>query len=242
MKYKLTLAFDGSAFSGWQAQKNAPTVQAELTRAAKLVFGPDATVTGASRTDSKVHALGFVCHVSCQKKLFENAVVMALNHTLDPHIAVLDAEEVCEDFHARYSAVSKEYHYVIYTSPVPDPFLLSRAWHYPHTLDERVMSAAASELVGEHDFSSFMAAGSKIVDPVRTIYRAEVVKEDNCVIFKVLGNGFLYNMVRIITGTLVDIERGSIKKSVSDIILARDRQAAGRTAPAEGLYLYKVNY
>ncbi len=242
MKYKLTLAFDGSAFSGWQAQKNAPSVQAELTRCARSLFGDDATVTGSSRTDSGVHALGFVCHVTAEKLLSTDTVLMALNSRLDRHVAVVACDVVEEDFHARYSAVSKEYHYIINNSHIPDPFLLSRAWQCDFPLDHLHMNEAAQALVGEHDFSSFMASGSKIVDTVRCIYRAEAVRDGDKIIFKILGNGFLYNMVRIIVGTLVDIERGRISEPLADIIASCDRTRAGITAPAHGLYLYRVNY
>lgn len=242
MRYKLTLSFDGSAFCGWQMQKNAPSVQGEITRCARELFGDTATVTGASRTDSKVHALGFVCHVDTSKELSESSVVSAFNHLLDPHIAVLSCEEVDDTFHARYSAVSKEYHYVIHNSSVPDPFLKDRAWFYPKKLDDKKMNECARGLVGEHDFFSFMAAGSKITDCVRTIYSAEVVRNGDLVVLKIAGNGFLYNMVRIIAGTLVDIDAGRINKSIDDIILSRSRECAGVTAPAHALYLYRVNY
>ncbi len=242
MRYKLTISFDGSAFCGWQMQKNALSVQGEVTRCARELFGPDALVTGASRTDAKVHARGFVCHVDTVKELPCASIVAALNHLLDPHVAVLCAEEVPDTFHARYSAVSKEYHYLIHNSPVPDPFLKDRAWFYPKKLDENRMNECAQSFVGEHDFSAFMATGSKITDCVRTIYSAEVVRDGDLVVLKIAGNGFLYNMVRIIAGTLVDIDGGRINRSVEDIILSRSRSLAGVTAPAHALYLYRVNY
>ncbi len=242
MKYKITLAFDGSAFSGWQSQKNAMTVQEEMTRCAKLLFGEYATVTGSSRTDSGVHALGFVCHITADKELTSKTVVSALNHNLDSHVAVLDCEPVPDDFHARYSAISKEYHYVIHNSDIPDPFKNQRAWFYPYPLDAKKMNEYAAEFVGTHDFTSFMAAGSKISDAVREVYKAEVTRDGQDIVFSVCANGFLYNMVRIMTGTLVDVERGKITKSISEIISLKDRSQAGITAPANGLYLYRVNY
>jgi tRNA pseudouridine38-40 synthase len=242
MKYKLTLAFDGSGFSGWQTQKNAPTVQAEITRCARLVLGEEATVTGSSRTDSGVHALGFVCHITCEKELDNSAVVSALNSNLDPRIAVLDCKGAAEDFHARYSAVSKEYHYIIHNGAVHDPFMNNRAWHYPQPLDAEKMNIMAKELLGTHDFTSFMASGSKITDPVRTVYSADVIRDNDKIVFSVSANGFLYNMVRIMTGTLVDLSRGRLDMSMSEIIEARSRDSAGVTAPPHGLYLYRVNY
>ena len=242
MKYKITLAFDGAAFSGWQSQKNAATVQEELTRCAKLLFGEDATVTGSSRTDSGVHALGFVCHITANKELPCKTFVSAIYHNIDTHIAVLDCEIASEGFHARYSASSKEYHYIIHNSDIPDPFKNERAWFYPYPLDAIKMNELASEYLGTHDFTSFMAAGSKITDAVREVYKAEVLRDGHDVVFSVCANGFLYNMVRIMTGTLVDVERGKITKSISEIISLKDRSSAGITAPAHGLYLYKVNY
>lgn len=242
MKYKITVAFDGSAFSGWQSQKNAATVQQELTRCAKLLFGGTATVTGSSRTDSGVHALGFVCHITADKEMPCKTVIAALNHNLDSHVAVLDCESVPDDFHARYSALSKEYHYVIHNSDIPDPFKNLRAWFYPYRLDSDRMNESAEEFIGLHDFSSFMATGSKITDAVREVYSAKVIRDGHDVVFTVCANGFLYNMVRIMTGTLVDIDRGKITKTVSEIIDLKDRSQAGVTAPAHGLYLYRVNY
>ena len=242
MKYKLTLAFDGAHFAGWQAQKNALTVQEELTKCSRRVLGEDASVTGASRTDSGVHAKGFVCHVECQKELEEKKVVSAINHYVDNHISVLNCEKVPDDFHARYSARSKEYHYLILNSAIHDPFLNSRAWLYPKHLDEERMNECAKEFIGSHDFTSFMASGSKITDTVREIYSASVERDGDKLWFKVCGNGFLYNMVRIMTGTLADIATKKTNKSVTDIILAKDRAQAGVTAPACGLYLYRINY
>ncbi|MBQ9976768.1 MAG: tRNA pseudouridine(38-40) synthase TruA [Clostridia bacterium] len=242
MKYKLTLSFDGSAFSGWQVQNNAPTVQAELTRCVRIILGDTATVTGSSRTDSGVHALGFVCHIESEKSLPESSLLSALNHNLDTHIAVLDCVKAPDSFHARYSAVSKEYHYIIHNSEIHDPFLNSRVWHYPYPLDAVKMNESAAELLGEHRFTSFMAAGSKIVDTTRCVYKSEVIRDGKSLVFSVCANGFLYNMVRIMTGTLVDVCRGRLDVGVADIIKAEDRAAAGVTAPASGLYLYRVNY
>ena len=187
MKYKLTLSFDGSAFSGWQVQNNAPTVQAELTRCVRIILGDTATVTGSSRTDSGVHALGFVCHIESEKSLPESSLLSALNHNLDTHIAVLDCVKAPDSFHARYSAVSKEYHYIIHNSEIHDPFLNSRVWHYPYPLDAVKMNESAAELLGEHRFTSFMAAGSKIVDTTRCVYKSEVIRDGKSLVFSVLS-------------------------------------------------------
>ena len=242
MKYKLTLAFDGSAFSGWQSQKNAATLQGEMTRAVRIILGEDATVTGSSRTDSGVHAKGYVCHVESRKTIPSNSLVSALNNNLDRHLAVLSCDIVPDDFHARYSAVAKEYHYHIYTGNTPDPFLISRTWFYNRELDVKRMNDAAGEFVGTHDFSAFMSSGSKIENTSRTVFAANVEKIGREVIFSVKADGFLYNMVRIMTGTLVEISNGKIKESIGDIIRSCDRSRAGITAPPDGLYLYTVFY
>ena len=242
MKYKLTLAFDGNAFSGWQMQKNAPTVQAEMTRVARLVLGNTATVTGSSRTDSGVHAKGYVCHIDTEKTIQCHSVVDAFNHNLDPHIAVLDCKAVEDEFHARYSAHSKEYRYFIKNSRIPDPFLNSRAWLYGGSLDVEKMKSAAREFTGVHDFKAFMATGSKIEDTVREVYLSEIENNGDTIVFRVRANGFLYNMVRIMVGTLVDIARGKIDMCVTDIINSKERSRAGVTAPSCGLYLWSVEY
>ena len=242
MKYKLTLSFDGSAFSGWQVQNNAPTVQAELTRCVRIILGDTATVTGSSRTDSGVHALGFVCHIESEKSLPESSLLSALNHNLDTHIAVLDCVKVPDSFHARYSAVSKEYHYIIHNSEIHEPFLNSRVWHYPYPLDAVKMNESAAELLGEHRFTSFMAAGSKITDTVREVKYFKAERNADEIIFTVAADGFLYNMVRIMVGTVAEKASGTELPPINVIIKARDRSKAGITAPAKGLTLNKVFY
>lgn len=243
MKYKLTVAYDGSFFSGWQVQKNAVTVQGEMTRCVRQIFGDGASVTGSSRTDSGVHAVGFVCHITAEgNSLSPQNTAQALNSLLSPHIFVISCEEADENFHARYSALSKEYRYLICDGGIRDPFLYNRAWFYPRRLDEEKMNRAAKDFLGTFDFRSFMAQGSKVTDTHRTVYSAQVQRCDGKIEFSVCANGFLYNMVRIMTGTLVDISCGKINESVRDIIACKSRSHAGITAPAQGLYLYRVNY
>lgn len=243
MKYLLTIAFDGSKYCGYQKQNNGISVQQVLTQAASELFN-NCRITGCSRTDSGVHALGFKATLECDMtEIPEDKVAVAMNCHLPEDISVLSSVSVSDDFHPRYSVKSKEYRYVIYTGTVRDPFLSGRAYHYPKKLDIDKMNEAASYLVGEHDFASFMASGSKIVDTVRHIYSCNVISENNTVTVCVKGNGFLYNMVRIIVGTLISVSEGKLLPSdMPRIIDGKNRKNAGVTAPAHGLYLYNVEY
>ena len=245
MKILLTISYVGTAFCGWQVQKNGRSVQATVQDAVEEVFGKRYPVTGCSRTDSGVHARGFKCTVDIDEnapKIPEGRIPIALNTKLPDDVAVRDASYVDDDFHARYSVKSKRYEYLIRNSTLRDPFLAGRAWTVPQPLDEALMNEAAQEFIGTHDFTSFRAAGSDVPDSVRTVYGASVRREGDSVIFSVCADGFLYNMVRIMVGTLVDVSRGSISESISDIINARDRKKAGQTAPPDGLTLAEVFY
>ena len=228
MKLLLRLKFLGTDFCGWQYQPNARTVQGTLTAAAREVFGTDCRITGCSRTDSGVHANDFAatlelpfadCPIPCAR------IPAAFAMRLPPDVSVTAASPVADDFHPRYTVLTKEYVYQILVSPVPDPFLYGRVWHYPKKLlpDAAArMNAVAAELVGRQDFASFMAAGSKITDTVRTVSDCRVQRAGDLIILTIAADGFLYNMVRIID--------------------AKDRAAAGATAPPEGLYLNRVTY
>lgn len=242
MNYKLTIAFDGRDFSGWQFQKNAPTVQGVFTECATRFFSSPVSVTGCSRTDSKVHAENYVLNVKSERAIDPHGIVRGLNTFLPDSIAVKACEEVSEDFHARYDCKRKEYRYIILNSPIRDPFLVGRALQYPAPLDEKKMKSEAEPLIGTHDFASFMAAGSRITDTVRTVYSADVKREGDRIIFSISADGFLYNMVRIIVGTLIDESLGRLPLTVAEIIEAKDRKKAGFTAPPEGLYLYRAEY
>ncbi len=242
MNYKLTLAFDGSDYSGWQFQKNAETVQGKVTSCAREFFGDDVSVTGCSRTDSGVHAENYVCNIKTDKNVPEKGIIKGLNNFLPPDIAVKDCEMVDDDFHARYNCIGKEYRYKILNTPNRDPFLKNRAYHFPTPLDAEKMKRDSEGLIGKHDFTSFMATGSKITDAVRTIYSADVKEENGVIVFSVSADGFLYNMVRIIVGTLIDINLGRNSLTIKEIIEKKDRTKAGFTAPPEGLYLYRVDY
>ncbi|MBR2460243.1 MAG: tRNA pseudouridine(38-40) synthase TruA [Clostridia bacterium] len=245
MKILLTLSYVGTAYCGWQTQKNLVSVQSVVQDAVEGVFGKRYSVTGCSRTDSGVHARGFRCTVDIDAEaphIPEEKLPIALNTKLPYDVSVLKAAYVDDSFHARYSVKSKRYEYVIHNSPLRDPFLSGRAWTVPIRLDEVVMDNAAKEFIGTHDFSAFRAVGSDVPDSVRTVFEASVRREGDMVIFSVSANGFLYNMVRIMVGTLVDLARGRLSSDVGGIIESRDRRNAGITAPPDGLTLTEVQY
>ena len=249
MKILIELSFVGTAFCGWQSQKNGGSVQEVLTDAANKLFGFPCDITGCSRTDSGVHAIGYRAAISARgasgivTSVPTTAVPRALNTFLPQSISVRSACEVPDDFHPRYDVKYKEYLYRILDRPERDAFLAGRCWHISHRLDEVSMDLGAKAFEGRHDFASFMAAGSDIKDTVRTVTAASVVREGDTVVFRVSADGFLYNMVRIMTGTLVRIGEGKAPaEGIPEIITALDRKAAGVTAPAEGLFLNKVVY
>lgn len=256
MKLLLKVSFIGSGYCGFQCQKNGMAVQNVLTDAAEKVFGLSCNVTGCSRTDSGVHALGFCCTVEPRdaeklKEKWYTIPVGKVHCAFAPHlphdISVVGACEVEDDFHPRYASTGKEYVYKIWAGKPDDPFSEGRSCRFRLGIKDdefEKMRRAAEFFVGEHDFSAFMASGSKITDAVRTVYYANVEKApDGMVFFTVAANGFLYNMVRIMAGTLLDVAKGRIAVSdVENIILSKKRENAGFTAPPEGLYLNRVFY
>ena len=242
----LKIAYNGSGYCGWQVQKNGKSVQGELCRAAEEAYSCKISVTGCSRTDSGVHATEYYCTLDIPEnapRIPTERVPSALNVRLDESVTVYEATEVSEDFHARYSVKKKTYEYVIDNGYYRDPFLFKRAWHIKTPLDEKKMNEAARAFVGRYDFSAFMASGSEIEDATRTVFDAEVERVGSKVLFRVTADGFLYNMVRIMMGTLADVSCGRISVSdIHEIIKSRDRKNAGATAPADGLYLKHVEY
>ena len=253
-KLLLTIAYDGTNYCGYQVQPNGVTVQEMLNKAAEALFGYACDVVGCSRTDSGVHARAFCATIS--KKGEENLVTgipahrvpRAMNAHLPSDIAVLAAREVPCDFHARYSVESKEYEYVIYNGRERNPFFEGRAWHIPTPIDDvalAAMQAAAAHFVGKQDFSAFRAMGADTApkDAVRHVMRATVSREGDVISFRVRADGFLYNMVRIMVGTLAAVAAGRMTPDdVLRALQARDRTLAGSTAPACGLYLDRVYY
>lgn len=249
MKILLKLSFVGTNYCGWQAQANGRSVQQTLTAASERLFGFPCDITGCSRTDSGVHANCFCATVSQKGEqgiittIPLDRIPRALNTFLPDDVSVFSAETVDSEFHPRYSVKSKEYIYKIHTRPERDAFLAGRAWHLPRILDVAAMKEAAKGFIGHHDFAAFMAQGSKIVDTRRTVYSAEIESDGDMIIFRVSADGFLYNMVRIMMGTLTDVGEGRIKPfEIDKIIEGKDRSEAGKTAPPDGLYLNKVVY
>ena len=246
MKILLKIAYDGRSYCGWQVQKNGISIQGELCRAAEETYHEKVKVTGCSRTDSGVSAMEYFCTLETSEnapRIPLDRLPTALNVKLPGDITVFSAEEADGEFHPRYSVKSKTYRYVIDNGEHRDPFRNGKAWHLGKPLDEKKMDRAAKAFVGKYDFSAFMASGSSVTDATRTVMQAEVTREGNDVIFTVSADGFLYNMVRIMTGTLTDVAYGKIKEEeILDIIDSKDRSRAGMTAPPDGLCLVKVLY
>ncbi|NLJ30075.1 MAG: tRNA pseudouridine(38-40) synthase TruA [Clostridiales bacterium] len=240
----LTIRYDGSGYHGWQVQKNALTVQQVFQESLFRVLGQRPDLKGCSRTDSFVHARQFCISLKTEHTIPCERLRSALNHFLPEDIAVQSCREVPPDFHARYSCTGKEYVYQIWNHPVRDPFLRDRALHYWYALDAEKLNRAASCFLGTHDFTSFCTMDSRERGSmVRTVTRSEVVRGGDMVTFTVAADGFLYNMVRIMTGTLLRVAQGKISpEQIPAVIAARDRHAAGPTAPLCGLYLNRVFY
>ena len=238
------IAYSGVNYSGFQIQKNAKTVAGELTRASKLLFGCECKIQGCSRTDAGVHARQFYCSVHTTDGANDvppERIPAAMNCLLPYDIAVLNAKKAPDGYNPRFETAYKEYCYVIYNKAEKDPFSYKLKLPYPYPLDAEALDKEAKDYIGEHDFTSFMASGSDVVSTVRTVYDASVRREGDDVIFTVSADGFLYNMVRIMTGTLLYISEGKIDKgSIPDIIKAKDRTRAGLTVSPDGLYLNKV--
>lgn len=239
----LTLRYDGTDFHGWQMQENADTVQQYLTEAAERILGEKVKINGCSRTDSGVHANMFCCNFKTGTDRDNDKILKGLNALLPDGIGVYGIEEKDLSFHARFDCRGKEYIYKIWNEKYKNPFLTSYALHYPYDLDAEMLNEQAKDFVGTHDFSAFCAAGSSVKDNVRTISECGVKREGGLVTFSVTGDGFLYNMVRIMVGTLLYINSGKIPKdTIPAIIESQDRNRAGITAKAHGLYLNKVYY
>lgn len=242
--FLLRIAYDGANYHGWQIQENAHTVQAEFQRALRKVTGESPDLKACSRTDTGVHAREFCVSVKTETRIPPQRLTAALNHYLPQDIAVKSCEPVAEDFHARYSCKGKEYCYEIWNHPVREPFLRGRALHYWYEIDEQRLNRAAGRYVGRHDFTSFCTLDSRERgDLRRTVWEARVERQGNMVVFTVAADGFLYNMVRIMVGTLLRVQQGKIgEEEIGAILAAKDRRAAGPTAPACGLYLNRVFY
>ena len=245
---RLLLAYDGSECSGWQIQPDAATIQGTLASAIGRVTGEKVLPQGSGRTDAGVHALGQVATFSIESPIPPDNLVKALNNVLPPSIRVLEATDAASDFHARKSARAKTYRYRMYRAPICPPFLARYVWHYPYPLDEDAMQQAACLVIGEHDFTSFAAIDAERghedeISYVRRIFFSRWQRSEEELIYTIQGSGFLHHMVRNLVGTFLLVGKSTLKpENISEILTARNRAAAGATAPAHGLYLVSVDY
>ncbi len=243
-RFLLTIKYDGSNYCGWQVQPNAASVQATVQKALiDLTSEPELLVTGCSRTDSGVHANMFCLHFDSNTSIPEGKIPFALNMRLPNDIVAVGCRAVADDFHARYSSLGKTYVYKIHNSRFPDPFKYKYYLTVNRHIDEGKLDKAAKCFVGIHDFKGFCSAGSTVTDTVRAVSQCDVQRQGDDVFISITANGFLYNMVRIIVGTLLEINEGKINPAdLPDIINSCDRTRAGITAQAHALYLDKVHY
>lgn len=245
-RFCLTLSYDGTNYSGWQIQKDKLSIQQEVEKALFTILQDKVTLSGSGRTDSGVHALAQTAHFETKKKINTQTLRKSLNALLPSDIRILEVKKVNPEFHARYSCKRKIYRYFLHTDQVVDPFNRPYRLHFPYSLDLNKVEEGKAYLLGTHDFSSFANRayeGSANKNPVRTIYRIDIIKKDYGLIFEYEGDGFLYKMVRNITGTLLDIGQKKIPpKQILEILQAKDRKQASTTAPACGLFLVKTIY
>lgn len=240
---KLTLAYDGTRFHGWQVQPDRLTVQGEVERVLRQILNHPVSATGSGRTDAGVHAHGQVAGVLIDRSMDTDAVQRAMNALLPPDVRVLSVEEVSLEFHARFSARSKTYAYHICRAAVVSPFLYRFVLPCHHALDSPAMDDATRAIVGTHDFTSFCAAAAEVEDRVRTVFEADWERSPEVWVFRIRANGFLQHMVRTIVGTVLDVGRGKLPPhSIPRILEARDRRSAGPCVPACGLHLLRVDY
>ena len=240
---KLTIEYDGKDFNGWQKQPNKLNIQGEIERAIEQITGEKVDLIASGRTDAGVHSLGQVANFKTNSSIPIEKIPIALNTKLKRSIRIIEAEEVEERFHSRYNCKRKTYRYIINNSENGTAIYRNLQYNFSEKLDENKMNEAIQYFVGEHDFKGFKASGTSSKNSVRTIYSGKVERKGDLVIIEVTGNGFLYNMVRIIAGTLLEVGLGKIKsEEIEDIIKSRDRQRAGKTLPPQGLYLVNVEY
>ena len=242
-RVRLTVAYDGTNYHGWQIQNNGITIESELNRCLSDLFGEAIGVIGASRTDSGVHALGNIAVFDTTSRMPAEKVAYALNQRLPEDIRIQCSEEVAPDWHPRHCDSRKTYEYRIYRGQFPMPVKRLYSHFSYHNFDVSRMKEAAKYLEGEHDFKSFCQTGAQVESTVRRLYLAEVEEQGTDLVIRVCGNGFLYNMVRIIAGTLMEVGQGKRKpEEMLTILEAKDRKAAGPTAPAQGLMLIKYDF
>ncbi len=240
---KLIIEYDGKDFNGWQKQPDKLNIQGEIERAIKDITGEEVDLIASGRTDAGVHALGQIANFKTNSNISIEKVPIALNTKLKRSVRIIEAEEVEERFHSRYNCKRKTYRYIINNSENGTAIYRSLQYNFPEKLDESKMNEAIQYFVGEHDFKGFKASGTSSKSSVRTVYYGKVERSGDLVIIEVTGNGFLYNMVRIIAGTLIEVGLGKIKpEEIKEIINSKDRTRAGKTLPPQGLYLVNVEY
>ncbi len=239
----LTLSYNGTNYHGWQIQPNGITVQEVIENSLLKVLGKKTTVSGCSRTDAGVHAKMFCCHLDCEESIPLEAFLKGLNSVLPGDIAVIDAKEVDSGFHARFDAKGKTYCYNIFNSNIKDPFSAPFVWQIERKLSIEKMNKFCETIVGTHDFYGFSSSGRTVENTVRTVSDCYVEKNDDLISLKITADGFLYNMVRIIVGTAVDVSDGRLAPNCAyEVFETKLRDKAGITAPAKGLFLEKVYY
>lgn len=240
---KLTIEYDGKDFNGWQKQPNKLNIQGEIERAIEQITGEKVDLIASGRTDAGVHSLGQIANFKTESKLPIEKFPVALNSKLKKSIRIQNAEEVEENFHSRYSCKQKTYRYIINNSKEGSAIYRNLEYHMPIKLDIKSMEKAIKYFEGEHDFKGFKASGTSSKNSVRKIYKAEIKKDGDRILIELTGSGFLYNMVRIIAGTIVEVGLGKIKpEDIPNIIESKDRTKAGKTLPPYALYLVKVEY
>ncbi len=242
-RVRMVVAYDGTEYHGWQLQDNGITIESELNRCLSALLGEEIRVIGASRTDSGVHALGNVAVFDMASRIPPEKISYALNQRLPEDIRIQKSDEVSLDWHPRYCQSRKTYEYRIYRGEFPMPVKRLYSYFTYHVLQVEKMRQAAGYLEGEHDFKSFCQTGAQVESTVRTIYKIQVEEQGADLVIRVCGNGFLYNMVRIIAGTLIEVGQGKrTLDSMGQILEAQNRSAAGPTAPAHGLTLVKYEF
>jgi len=244
MRYKLNIAYEGSSFGGWQVQTNAESVQGHIQKALSTLIQKPITIHGSGRTDAGVHALGQVAHFDIDELDYSlDTMRYKLNGLLSEEIRILSVEEVDPEFHARYSAKGKTYHYHIHLDPVLNPFEKNYCHHQKGKCDVYLLKHAVKFFEGEHDFTSFTCEADPTKSAIRTIYSINFIQRDDGITLEFHGSGFLYKMIRNIVGTLLDIARGKIPlEDLESIFEKKDRRFAGTAAPAKGLFLMEVHY
>ena len=240
---KIIIEYDGKKFGGWQKQPTKLNIQGEIEKVIGEITGEEVELNASGRTDAGVHSLGQTANFKTESNIPIEKFAIAINSKLKKSIVIKSAEEVDERFHSRYSVKSKRYRYTINNSEMGTALFRDMEYHFPIKLDVEKMQIAAKYFEGEHDFKAFKASGTSSKSSVRTIYKAEVIKNEDKIYIELTGSGFLYNMVRIISGTLIEVGTGKIlPEEITEIINSGERERAGKTLPPQGLYLVKVEY